>query len=151
VAGASIWLSTKTSCWVYGPGPSSNVSASSRCWAPATWIAGVYASVRSIAAFSAAVSMPEKELGPVPDSVWIRPNRPARWIVAGCGVPPPPYPATISTITINTRTASPANVRRRRWCGSWLHFRPFDEGGREGGALERLRGGVAVSGIRWHP
>ena len=41
---------------MYGPGPSSNVSAISRCCAPAIRTYGVYASVRLIAAFSARAS-----------------------------------------------------------------------------------------------
>ena len=114
-------------------------------------IAGVYASVRSIAALSAADCTPANDVGPLPERVWIRVNRPAVRTATGCVPPPPLEPAAITTSTTSSRIARPARVRRRRWCGCWLHLRPprspspLSEPG--GGIRDLLLGGVTVSGI----
>src|SRR5205807_8054650 len=117
---------------------------------PATLIAGVYASVRSIAAFSAAVCTPANDVGPRPESVWIRVNRPSLRTVTAW-VPPPPLKPAITTSTTSSRMARTASVRRRRWWGCWLHLRPprsaSPSSERGGGIRDLLLGGVTVSGI----
>ena len=102
---------------VYGPGPSSNVSASSRCWVPALITAGVYESVLLIAAFSSARCSAANECEPSPASRLIVRRNPTS-VDAAAGrwewLPADALPAISPAISATSATTPSAAARRRR-------------------------------------